>query len=143
MAPPRWMSTGQLLWLQNELPNYLQMQKEKKLSQFFELLFLKWFNDFPEEIELNSSPPCVENTSIDERGGAPSLSTKQEDSESDSWLMQAGERHKQLQEWFWNNSKGKTTPGSSSTGKALSALLGQHARGTRDLKEVEVYSKLH
>lgn len=48
-----------------------------------------------------------------------------------------------MREWFRNNSKGKTTPGSSSTGKALSALLGQRARGTRDLKEVEVYSKLH
>ncbi|KAG1742208.1 hypothetical protein EDB19DRAFT_1907674 [Suillus lakei] len=158
MAPPRWMSTGQLLWLQNELPNYLQMQKEKKLSQFFESLFLKWFNDFPEEIELNGSPPCVENTGIDERGGAvidsinetaqPDLtniseSAEQEDSESDSWPMQAGEQHKQLREWFQNNSKGKTTPGSSSTGKVLSALLGQCARGTRDLKEVEVYSKLH
>ncbi|KAG1887398.1 uncharacterized protein F5891DRAFT_988465 [Suillus fuscotomentosus] len=54
--------------------------------------------------------------------------------------MQAGERRRQLREWFRNNSKGKTTPGSSSTGKALSALLGQRARGTRNLKEVEVLS---
>ncbi|KAG2058064.1 hypothetical protein BDR06DRAFT_968982 [Suillus hirtellus] len=155
MAPPRWMSTKQLIWLQNELPNYLQMQKEKKLPQFFELLFSRWFNHFPEEIELNSSPPCVKNTSIDEHGRAvinsiietaqPDIinepeSTEQEDSESNSQLMQAGKQHK---EWFQNNSKGKTIPGSSSTSKALSALLGQHVQGTQDHKEVEVYSKLH
>jgi hypothetical protein len=50
-----------------------------------------------------------------------------------------------LREWFRNNSKGKTTPasGGSSAGRALSVLLGQRARGTRDLKEIEVYSKLH
>lgn len=48
-----------------------------------------------------------------------------------------------MREWFRNNSKGKTTPGGSSTGRALSVLLGQRARGTRDLKEIEVYSKLH
>ncbi|KAG1885231.1 hypothetical protein F4604DRAFT_1918902 [Suillus subluteus] len=158
MAPPRWTSADQLLWLQNELPTYLQTQKEKKLTRFFESLFPKWFNDFPEETELNGSPPCIENTGIDELGGAvidsvnetaqPELintpeSAEQEGSESNSRPMQAGERRKQLREWFRNNSKGKTTPGSSSTGKALSALLGQRARGTRDLKEVEVYSKLH
>ncbi|KAG1887677.1 hypothetical protein F4604DRAFT_1674861 [Suillus subluteus] len=141
MAPPRWTNA-----------------KEKKLTQFFESLFPKWFNDFLEETELNGSPPCIENTGIDELGGAvidsvnetaqPELinipeSAEQEGSESNSWPMQAGEQCKQLQEWFWNNSKGKTTPGSSSTSKALSALLGQRARRTQDLKEVEVYSKLH
>lgn len=109
MAPPRWTSAEQLIWLQNELPNYLQMQKEKKLPRFFESLFPRWFNDFPEEIELNSSPPCVENTGIDERGGAvinsinktaqPDIvnepeSAKQEDSESNSRPMQAGEQRK-------------------------------------------------
>jgi hypothetical protein len=109
MAPPRWTSADQLLWLQNELPNYLQMQKEKKLSRFFEALFPKWFNDFPEEVELNSSAPCVENTGIDECGGAtidsmsetvqPDLtniseSAEQEESESNSRPMQAGERRK-------------------------------------------------
>ncbi|KAG1898333.1 uncharacterized protein F5891DRAFT_981972 [Suillus fuscotomentosus] len=57
--------------------------------------------------------------------------------------MGAAERCKKLWEWFRNNSKGKTTPGGSSTGRALSVLLGQRARGTRDLKEIEVYSKLH
>ena len=39
--------------------------------------------------------------------------------------------------------KGKTRPGGSSTSKALNILLGQRAQGTRDLKEVEVYSQLH
>lgn len=48
-----------------------------------------------------------------------------------------------MREWFRNNTKGKTTPGGTSTSKILSTLLGQRARGTRDLKEVEVYSQIH
>ncbi|KAG1841619.1 hypothetical protein C8R48DRAFT_679234 [Suillus tomentosus] len=166
MAPPRWTSAEQLLWLQNEMPAYLQMQKEKKLPRFFETLFPRWFIDFPEETELNGSLPCDENVSADKLGKDivelgkdivelinetaqpdsttnPPISAEQEGSESNSPPMQAGELRKKLREWFRNNSKGKTTPGGSSTGKALSALLGQRARGTRDLKEVEVYSKLH
>ncbi|KAG1897359.1 uncharacterized protein F5891DRAFT_982743 [Suillus fuscotomentosus] len=158
MAPPRWTSAEQLLWLQNEMPGYLQMQKEKKLPRFFDSLFPRWFSDFPEETELNGSPPCDENTGINEPSSAgiesvidtaqlnsinaPDL-VEQEDSQSNSPPMGAAERRKKLQEWFQNNSKGKTTPGGSSTGRALSVLLGQRARGTRDLKEIEVYSKLH
>ncbi|KAG1794836.1 uncharacterized protein HD556DRAFT_1442622 [Suillus plorans] len=34
-------------------------------------------------------------------------------------------RRKKLQEWFRNNTKGKTTPGGTSTSKILSTLLGQ------------------
>lgn len=48
-----------------------------------------------------------------------------------------------MREWFRNNTKGKTTPGGTSTSKILTTLLGQRARGTRDLKEVEVYSQIH
>ncbi|KAG1767729.1 hypothetical protein EV702DRAFT_1050263 [Suillus placidus] len=70
MAPPRWTSAEQLLWLQNEMPGYLQMQKEKKLSRFFDALFPRWFSDFPEETELNGSPPCDENAGINEPSGA-------------------------------------------------------------------------
>ncbi|KAG2054497.1 hypothetical protein BDR06DRAFT_1007668 [Suillus hirtellus] len=158
MAPPRWTSTEQLLWLQNEMPGYLQMQKEKKLPRFFDSLFPRWFSNFPEETELNGSPPCDENAGINEPSSAgiesiidtaqlnsinaPDL-VEQEDSQSNSPPMGAAERHKKLREWFRNNSKGKTTPGGSSTGRALSVLLGQRTRGTRDLKEIEVYSKLH
>ncbi|KAG1903734.1 uncharacterized protein F5891DRAFT_1185371 [Suillus fuscotomentosus] len=158
MAPPRWTSAEQLLWLQNEMPGYLQMQKEKKLPRFFDSLFPRWFSDFPEETELNGSPPCDENAGINEPSSAgiesvidtaqldsinaPDL-VEQEDSQSNSPPMGAAERRKKLREWFRNNSKGKTTPGGSSTGRALSVLLGQRARGTRDLKEIEVYSKLH
>ncbi|KAG1732167.1 hypothetical protein EDB19DRAFT_1912215 [Suillus lakei] len=160
MAPPRWTSTEQLLWLQNEIPGYLQMQKEKKLPRFFDSLFPRWFSEFPEVMELDGSPPCDENVGVDEPDranietvidtaqlnsiNAPD-SVEQEDSQSDSPPMGAAERRKKLREWFRNNSKGKTTPasGGSSAGRALSVLLGQCARGTRDLKEIEVYSKLH
>ncbi|KAG1718277.1 hypothetical protein EDB19DRAFT_1906537 [Suillus lakei] len=160
MAPPRWTSTEQLLWLQNEIPGYLQMQKEKKLPRFFDSLFPRWFSEFPEVMELDGSPPCDENVGVDEPDranietvidtaqlnsiNAPD-SVEQEDSQSDSPPMGAAERRKKLREWFRNNSKGKTTPasGGSSAGRALSVLLGQRARGTRDLKEIEVYSKLH
>jgi hypothetical protein len=61
MAPRRWTSPEQLLWLQNELPTYLQMQKEKKLPRFFELMFSKWFSDFAEETEPSGSAPSDEN----------------------------------------------------------------------------------
>ncbi|KAG0695268.1 hypothetical protein DFH29DRAFT_1005646 [Suillus ampliporus] len=61
MAPPRWASAEQLMWLQNEVPIYLQMQKEKNLVRFFELIFPKWFSEFPEHmgvwpIESENSP---------------------------------------------------------------------------------------
>ncbi|KAG1856423.1 hypothetical protein F4604DRAFT_1685453 [Suillus subluteus] len=59
-------------------------------------------------------------------------------------LSQLGaEQTEKLQEWFRNNTKGKTTPGGTSTSKILSTLLGQCTQGTRDLKEVEVYSQIH
>ncbi|KAG1843552.1 hypothetical protein F4604DRAFT_1689432 [Suillus subluteus] len=148
------------------MPGYLQMQKEKKLSRFFDALFPRWFSDFPEETELNGSPPCDANAGINEPNGADinepsgagiesvietvqldSLnatdSVEQEDNQSNSPPIQVAERRKKLREWFRNNSKGKTTPGGSSTSRALSVLLGQRAQGTRDLKEIEVYSKLH
>jgi hypothetical protein len=48
-----------------------------------------------------------------------------------------------LREWFRNNAKSKTTPGATSTSKAFARLLHQRARGIRDLKEIEVYSKSH
>ncbi|KAG1892797.1 hypothetical protein F4604DRAFT_1672729 [Suillus subluteus] len=61
MAPPRWTSAEQLTWLQNEVPTYLQMQKEKKLVRFFELLYPKWFRseNSPDDNDANddqSSP---------------------------------------------------------------------------------------
>ncbi|KAG2060033.1 hypothetical protein BDR06DRAFT_1003086 [Suillus hirtellus] len=106
MAPPRWTSTEQLLWLQNEIPGYLQMQKEKKLPRFFDSLFPRWFSDFPEETELNGSPPCDENAGINEPSSAgiesvidtaqldsinaPDL-VEQEDSQSNSPPMGAAE----------------------------------------------------
>ncbi|KAG2047662.1 hypothetical protein BDR06DRAFT_1013673 [Suillus hirtellus] len=143
MAPPRWTSAEQLLWLQNEMPGYLQMQKEKKLPRFFDSLFPRWFSNFPEETELNGSPPCDENTGINEPSSAgiesvidtaqlnsinaPDL-VEQEDSQSNSPPMGAAEQRKKLWEWFRNNSKGKTTPGGSSTGRALSVLLGQRTQ---------------
>ncbi|KAG1848897.1 hypothetical protein F4604DRAFT_1935187 [Suillus subluteus] len=52
MAPLRWTSAEQLTWLQNEVPTYLQMQKEKKLVRFFELLYPKWFSEFPEHMRV-------------------------------------------------------------------------------------------
>jgi hypothetical protein len=33
-------------------------------------LFPRWFSDFPEETELNGSPPCDENAGINEPNGA-------------------------------------------------------------------------
>jgi hypothetical protein len=52
MAPPRWTTAKELLWLQTEVPTYLQMRKEKKLNRFFELLYPKWFSNFPEHMRV-------------------------------------------------------------------------------------------
>ncbi|KAG0692188.1 hypothetical protein DFH29DRAFT_882908 [Suillus ampliporus] len=113
-------------------PTY-RCKKRRNYLNFSKSLFPKWFNDFPEETELNGSPPCDENTGIDELGGAvidsinetaqPELinipeSAKQEGSESNSRPMQAGEWRKNV-------------------------IVFLVCEGLRDLKEVEVYSKLH
>ncbi|KAG2366253.1 hypothetical protein BDR07DRAFT_1458680 [Suillus spraguei] len=50
MAPPRWTTSEELEWLQNELPEFLKMQKDQKLTCFYELLFLRWFSLFPERV---------------------------------------------------------------------------------------------
>ncbi|KAG2046732.1 hypothetical protein BDR06DRAFT_1014481 [Suillus hirtellus] len=70
MAPPRWTMAVELLWLQNEVPTYLQMQKEKKILRFFELLYLKWFSGFPEHLRVWPREPSQnspdKDTEIDE-----------------------------------------------------------------------------
>ncbi|KAG1775332.1 hypothetical protein EV702DRAFT_1199355 [Suillus placidus] len=70
MAPPRWTSVEQLTWLQNEVPSYLQMQKDKKLVQFFELLYPKWFSEFLEHMSVwpigSENSPDDNDTNIDQ-----------------------------------------------------------------------------
>ncbi|KAG1756931.1 hypothetical protein EDD22DRAFT_957315 [Suillus occidentalis] len=165
MAPPRWTTAAELSWLQNEVPTYLQMQKEKKIVRFFELLYPKWFSGFPEHLRVWPREPSKnspdEDTEIDESGldlanDEVNAELDHENSVSDgeklsqldaeqTEVLNAAIKHrrKKLREWFRNNTKGKTTPGGTSTSKILTTLLGQRARGTRDLKEVEVYSQIH
>lgn len=64
MAPRRWTTSEELEWLQNELPEFLRMQKEQKLARFYELLFPKWFSRFPERFkywEPTGNPPHGRN----------------------------------------------------------------------------------
>lgn len=72
MAPPRWTMAAELLWLQNEVPTYLQMQKEKKIVWFFELLYPKWFSVFPEHLRVWPREPSEnspdKDTEIDKSG---------------------------------------------------------------------------
>lgn len=72
MAPLRWTTAAELSWLQNEVPTYLQMQKEKKIVRFFELLYPKWFSGFPEHLRVWPREPSKnspdEDTEIDESG---------------------------------------------------------------------------
>ncbi|KAG2045487.1 hypothetical protein BDR06DRAFT_978176, partial [Suillus hirtellus] len=167
MAPPRWTMAVELLWLQNKVPTYLQMQKEKKILQFFELLYPKWFSSFPEHLRVWPREPSQnspdKDTEIDESGldlANDKVNTEldHENSVSDgeklsqldaeqTEVLNAAIKHRpglqKLQEWFQNSTKGKTTPGGTSTSKILSMLLGQHARGTQDLDEVEVYLQIH
>ncbi|KAG1878446.1 hypothetical protein C8R48DRAFT_768004 [Suillus tomentosus] len=170
MAPPRWTSAEQLTWLQNEVPTYLQMQKEKKLVRFFELLYPKWFSEFPEHMRVwpigSENSPDDNDANIDQssldldvavneiiaeldhENAIIPISDVEKQSDLDPELAEVlkdaiKHRRKKLQEWFRNNTKGKTRPGGTLTSKVLSTMLGQRARGTRDLKEVEVYSQLH
>ncbi|KAG0704701.1 hypothetical protein DFH29DRAFT_997396 [Suillus ampliporus] len=152
MAPPRWTTPEELQWLQNQLPEFLQMQKDQKLTRFYELLFPRWFNQFPEHFNVwkpTGNPPSEGGVQVHQ--GDESSDTNSDESgllpltpEQEVELEEANEtRRKKLREWFRNNAKSKTTPGNTSTGKALAQLLGQRARGIRDLKEIEVYSKTH
>ncbi|KAG1887642.1 hypothetical protein F4604DRAFT_1916445 [Suillus subluteus] len=132
MAPLRWTTAVELSWLQNEVPTYLQMQKEKKIDTEIDESGLDLAND-----EVNTELDHENSVSDGEK-------LSQLDAEQTEVLNAAiKHRHKKLREWFRNNTKGKTTPGGTSTSKILSTLLGQCARGTRDLKEVEVYSQIH
>ncbi|KAG1876355.1 hypothetical protein F4604DRAFT_1680521 [Suillus subluteus] len=147
MAPPRWTSAEQLMWLQNEVPMYLQMQKDKKLVQFFELLYPKWFRSekSPDDNDTNINQSSLDSDAaineiiakLDHENAIIPISDVEKQSDLDPELAE------KLQEWFRNNTKGKTRPGGTLASKVLSTMLGQCARGTRDLKEVEVYSQLH
>ncbi|KAG2047000.1 hypothetical protein BDR06DRAFT_1014254 [Suillus hirtellus] len=129
---------AELLWLQNKVPTYLQMQKEKKILQFFELLYPKWFSSFPEHLRVWPREPSQNSPDKDTKINESGL-----DLANDEVNTELDHENSKLREWFQNNTKGKTTPGGTSTSKILSTLLGQRARGTRDLNEVEVYSQIH
>ncbi|KAG1844601.1 hypothetical protein F4604DRAFT_1689053 [Suillus subluteus] len=156
MAPPRWTTSEELEWLQNELPDFLKMQRDQKLTRFYELLFPRWFSQFPEHLKYwkPTSNPLHEGEVLvqhqnDENGvlnsdesGLLPLTPEQEAKLEEANEIRRKAKQK-LREWFRNNAKSKTTPGSTSTSKAFAHLLGQRARGVRDLKDIEVYSKAY
>ncbi|KAG1722796.1 uncharacterized protein EDB91DRAFT_1255913 [Suillus paluster] len=131
MAPPRWTTPEELEWLQNELPEFLKMQKEQKLTCFYELLYPRWFSQFPECLRYwgPTGKPPRENVHQDDDSGdtnSDEISPLPLTPEQEAELEGANEiRWKKLREWFRNNTKS------------------QHARGVCDLKEIEVYSKSH
>ncbi|KAG2739726.1 hypothetical protein P692DRAFT_20822861 [Suillus brevipes Sb2] len=154
MAPPRWTNAEQLTWLQNEVPTYLQMQKEKKVSPIFELLYPKWFSQFPEHTRIwpmgmSDNPPDNDTdigqsglgsdaaineviTEPDDKNTIIPVSDLEKLTDLDAELMEVlndaiQHRHKKLREWFHNNTKAKTTHGGTLTSKILSTLLGQRA----------------
>ncbi|KAG1797310.1 uncharacterized protein HD556DRAFT_1440866 [Suillus plorans] len=142
MAPPRWTTAAELSWLQNKVPTYLQMQKEKTILEPSQ-------NSPDKDTEIDESGLDLANDEVNtELDHENSVSDREKLSQLDAEQTEVlnaaiKHRHKKLREWFRNNTKGKTTPGGTSTSKILSTLLGQRARGTRDLKEVEVYSQIH
>ncbi|KAG2029347.1 hypothetical protein BDR03DRAFT_987819 [Suillus americanus] len=155
MAPPRWTSAEQLTWLQNEVPTYLQMQKEKKLAQFLSCSFPRSENS-PDDNDTNIDQSSLDSDAavneiiaeLDHENAIIPISDVEKQSNLDPELAEVlkdaiKHRRKKLHEWFRNNTKGKTRPGGTLTSKVLSTMLGQRARGTQDLKEVEVYSQLH
>ncbi|KAG2096704.1 uncharacterized protein F5147DRAFT_656516 [Suillus discolor] len=151
MAPRRWTTSQELEWLQNELPEFLKMQKEQKLTRFYELLSPKWFSRFPERFkywEPTGNPPHgrdeVDHQNDDSIPDGDESVLLPLTPEQEAELEGANEiRRKKLKEWFRNNAKSKTTPSSTSTSKAFAQLLGQRARSVRDLKDIEVYSRTY
>ncbi|KAG1872267.1 hypothetical protein F4604DRAFT_1925887 [Suillus subluteus] len=153
MAPPRWTTSEELEWLQNELPDFLKMQRDQKLTRFYELLFPRWFSQFPEHLKYwkpTGNPPHEGEVLVQHQNDENGVLNSDESGllpltpEQEAKLEEANEiRRKKLREWFQNNAKSKTTPGSTSTSKAFAHLLGQRARGVRDLKDIEVYSKAY
>ncbi|KAG2119702.1 uncharacterized protein F5147DRAFT_767172 [Suillus discolor] len=154
MAPPRWTTSEELEWLQNELPEFLKMQKDQKLTRFYELLFPRWFSQFPECLKYwkpTSNPPPCEGEAVVHQNDDSSDANISDKSrllpltpEQEAELEEEKEiRWKKLREWFWNHAKSKTTLGNTSTSKAFAQLLGQRSHGVRDLKAIEVYSKTH
>ncbi|KAG1841151.1 hypothetical protein DFJ58DRAFT_845137, partial [Suillus subalutaceus] len=127
----------------NELPNYLQMQKEKKLSRFFEALFPKWFNDFPEEVELNSSAPCVENTGIDECGGATIDSMNETVQPDLTNISESAEQEETIGNGFGIIQREKLHLAVAQPVKPYLHYLVSVQEALETSKRVEVYSKLH
>ncbi|KAG2156993.1 hypothetical protein DEU56DRAFT_905670 [Suillus clintonianus] len=152
MAPPRWTTSEELKWLQNELPEFLKMQRDQKLTCFYELLFPRWFSLFPEHLKYwkpTGNPPREGEAVVHQNDDSSDANSDESrlllltpDQEAE---LEGGKeiRRKKLREWFWNHAKSKTTLGNTSTSKAFAQLLGQRARGVRDLKDIEVYSKTH
>ncbi|KAG1791306.1 uncharacterized protein HD556DRAFT_1309900 [Suillus plorans] len=67
MAPLRWTTSEELEWLQNELPEFLNMQKDQKLTCFYELLFPRWFSLFLEHLKYwkpTGNPPLHEGEAV-------------------------------------------------------------------------------
>ncbi|KAG2739487.1 hypothetical protein P692DRAFT_20881704 [Suillus brevipes Sb2] len=151
MAPLRWTTSEELEWLQNELPEFLKMQKDQKLTRFYGLLFPRWFSQFPERLKYwqpTGNPPPREEEAVAHQNDDTNISDENRllplTPEQEAALEEEKEiRRKKLREWFRNHAKSKTTLGNTSTSKAFAQLLGQRTRGVRDLKDIEVYSKTH
>ncbi|KAG1733210.1 uncharacterized protein EDB91DRAFT_1084488 [Suillus paluster] len=95
---------------------YLQMQKEKKLVRFFELLYPKWFRseNSPDDNDAN-----IDQSSLDSDAAINEIIAKL-DHENAIILISDVEKQSNLD-----------------------AELAKHTQGTQNLKEVEVYSQLH
>ncbi|KAG1735549.1 hypothetical protein EDB19DRAFT_1910621 [Suillus lakei] len=118
----------ELEWLQNELPEFLKMQKDQKLTCFYKLLFPRWFSLFPECLKYwkpTGNPPHEgeavvhqnddsSDTNSDESHLLPLTPEQEAELEGEKEI-----RRKKLREWFWNHTKGKTTLGNMSTSKAF------------------------
>ncbi|KAG2033167.1 hypothetical protein BDR03DRAFT_985175 [Suillus americanus] len=147
MAPLRWTMAAELLWLQNKVPTYLQIGFPEHLRV--------WprepsKNSPDEDTKINESGLDLANDEVNteldhENSVSDGKKLSQLDAEQTEVLNATiKHRHKKLWEWFQNNTKGKkTTSGGTSSSKILSMLLGQHTRGTQDLKEVKVYLQIH
>ncbi|KAJ6449176.1 hypothetical protein DFH09DRAFT_1352745 [Mycena vulgaris] len=134
MAPPPWTTPEELEWLQSKMPEYLILQAETKLWNFWAPMQGGWFRKFPEESRIGLP-------GVTEGGDAPDLTPEQS-----SMLTEAVKARKgQLENWFRHHSKKTKTVAAvqRSSTDSLDSLLFKKEVRKRVHHPAEVWQKLH
>jgi hypothetical protein len=143
MAPKRWTSAEQQLFLESFLPQYLLAKTNKRLEPFWSTLDREWFGKYPER-DLVLGTQAVESVLTDEEAGR---------------LRQAVDARKkvclhfnlvefiadisetqQLKTWMRNTTQA-TTKASKNSGRSTFFSSAATTKRTRVNQRLEIYSK--